>query len=260
MSIDTRYTADDGVKWENYHDAVISWVNGGNNPGAPPAGYIKSYRVRHPRAPLTSDYPRVEEAWRNRHATACNSDTEDCEGPAQRATAPDTGVFFPQDAWSSLLNHQAMMTHQVGELASRAAIPTAPRAMVHFQPQNYGVHPKFYGPKGGPVAAKGWKRSQVAKAMRKGKGKGRKDKSVWRARLDAIKAESAGGAGSSKVVGERAVTPSPEEIEEGETSTENFVPEDVFMADYTNFKDEDDDGAAGSLFSEGDNTVIVAAA
>jgi CBS domain containing-hemolysin-like protein len=38
------------------------------------------------------------------------------------------------------------------------------------------------------------------------------------------------------------------------------APEDVFMADYANFKDEEDDSAASSLFSEGNDTVIVAVA
>ncbi|KAF8208396.1 hypothetical protein K438DRAFT_1930730 [Mycena galopus ATCC 62051] len=243
MSTDPRYTAADGVKWEDYHDLVISWVNGdGGHPGAAPAGYNESYRVRHPWAPLPSDFPRTEEAWRNWHVT----------GTVQHTPVADAGVFFPPDAWSTLLNHQAMMTHQVGQLASRAAIPTAPHAMVCFHPQSYGL-------KGGPVAAKGWKRGHMAKAVRKGKGKGRKDKTVWRAHLAAIKAESEGGAGSSKANIEHAVTPSPKEEEVETTSVETVAPEDVFMTDYANFKDEDDEGAAGSLFSEGDTVIVDAA-
>ncbi|KAJ7264509.1 hypothetical protein B0H12DRAFT_1068752 [Mycena haematopus] len=255
MSTDTRYTAADGVKWDNYHDAVINWVNGNTgHPGVPPPGYIESYRVRHPRAPIPSDFPRTEEAWRSRHAPAGNSDAEDCDSTAQRNAPAETGVFLPNDAFSTLLDHQAMMTHHVGQLAgARTAIPSAPRAMVRFHPQNYAARARFYGQKGGLVAAKGWKRHQVAKAAGKGKGKGKKVKAKWaRARVASVKTETA-EAGPANVVPEN--TPEP-----GELEVETVVPEDVFMADYDQFKDEEDDGAAGSLFSEGDDTVIIAAA
>lgn len=169
------------MKWENYDDSVLRWVNGeGGHPGAPPAGYVESYKVRHPRALLPADFPRTEEAWRARHvpgecwsccATAGNSETEDCKATAQRAPAEDSGVFFPNNVWSTLPNHQAIMTRQVGQLVrGYTAAPTVPHAMAHFQPKSFGRHAKFQGPKGGPVAAKGFKRHQVAKAMYKWKG------------------------------------------------------------------------------------------
>ncbi|KAJ7458554.1 hypothetical protein FB451DRAFT_1372245 [Mycena latifolia] len=114
--------------------------------------------------------------------------------------------------------------------------------------KSYGVRAKFNQPKARLVPASGWKRRQVNKAAEKGKGKGRKGKSKWgRARVAAVKTETA-EAGPSEAA--REMTPSPEEMEDG-----SVAPEDVFMADYTKFKDEDDDAAPESLFSDDDATV-----
>ncbi|KAJ7687868.1 hypothetical protein B0H17DRAFT_1069478 [Mycena rosella] len=231
MSTDTRYTAKEALAWETYDDDYIAFTKKEKgHPGPVPPGYVESYMLRHPKAPHPAKYPALEAEWANRHAT----------GPVQRGEG--TGVFLPNDAFSTLLNHQALMAHQVGQLAhAHKAIPTAPRAMVHYQPKNYGVRAKFRGPKGGLVAASGWKRGHVAKAVAKGKAKakGKRGKAKWgRIRVAAVKTETT-------EVAEREMTPLAEEIEEG-----MVAPEDIFMADYTKFKDEDDDNAAaGSLLS-----------
>ncbi|KAJ7493711.1 hypothetical protein FB451DRAFT_1551105 [Mycena latifolia] len=238
MSIDTRYTAKEALAWETYDDDYIAFTKKEKgHPGPVPPGYVEAYMTRHPKAPHPSKYPALEAEWANRHATV------------QREHG--TGVFLPNDAFSTLLNHQALMTHQVGELArAHKVAPTAPRAMMRFQAtsKSYGVRAKFNQPKARLVPASGWKRRQVNKAAEKGKGKGRKGKSKWgRARVAAVKTETA-EAGPSEAA--REMTPSPEEMEDG-----SVAPEDVFMADYTKFKDEDDDAAPESLFSDDDATV-----
>ncbi|KAJ7434988.1 hypothetical protein FB451DRAFT_1379594, partial [Mycena latifolia] len=106
MSIDTRYTAKEALAWETYDDDYIAFTKKEKgHPGPVPPGYVEAYMTRHPKAPHPSKYPALEAEWANRHATA----PVQCEH--------GTGVFLPNDAFSTLLNHQALMTHQVGQLA-----------------------------------------------------------------------------------------------------------------------------------------------
>ncbi|KAJ7435399.1 hypothetical protein FB451DRAFT_1571571 [Mycena latifolia] len=199
ISIDTRYTAKEALAWETYDNDYIAFIKKEKgHPGPVPPGYVEAYMTRHPKAPHPSKYPALEAEWANRHATgecwscgatAHDPDAGDCEAPVQRKQG--TGVFLPNDAFSTLLNHQALMTHQVGQLACvHKVAPTAPRAMMRFQAKSYGVRAKFHEPKARLVPASGWKRRQVNKAAEKGKGKGRKGKGKWgRARMAAVKTD-----------------------------------------------------------------------
>ncbi|KAJ6467039.1 hypothetical protein DFH09DRAFT_1483694 [Mycena vulgaris] len=200
MSNDPRYTAQDGLNWEDYHDATMGFIMGENgHPGAPPPGYKESYMLRHPKAPLPSNFPKVEAAWANRHAsgecwscsaTTYNSEAEDDLAPvaAQHETAD---VNLSTSAFSTLLHHQALMTHQFGEIAKTRFRAQQPRAVGRFAGP-YNAKATFFGRNGGPVATKGWKHAQVAKSVGKGKGKKKYFKGKRaRVRFAAVKAETA---------------------------------------------------------------------
>ncbi|KAJ7263345.1 hypothetical protein C8J57DRAFT_1512850 [Mycena rebaudengoi] len=261
MSIDTRYTAKEALAWETYDDNTMAWVRGEKgHPGAPPAGYLEAYMLRHPRAPLPSHFPATEAAWANRHATgecdscsatAYNSEAEDdiaAAAPVKRESG--TGVSLSNDAFTTLLNHQALVTHQISALATtRNAAPIAPRPRYGKFGENACLSKAKFGHNSGPIAAKAWQRRGVAKHVAKGNGKKRYHSKRVRARLAAVKADTAEVAGPSG-----AIEMASEEAQEGEAEPGQIVaPEDVFMADYTKLKDDDDYIGVESLFGDEDS-------
>ncbi|KAJ6558850.1 hypothetical protein DFH09DRAFT_1365065 [Mycena vulgaris] len=232
MSNDPRYTAQDGLNWEAYHDATMGFITGENgHPGAPPPGYKESYMLRHPKAPLPSNFPKVEAAWANRHASAPVA--------AQHETAD---VNLSTSAFSTLLHHQALRTHQFGEIAKTRFRALQPRAVGRFAGP-YNAKATFFGRNGGPVATKGWKHAQVAKSVGKGKGKKKYFKGKRaRVRFAALKAETAEAV---DVAGPSGATEVVHNLSDG---LQTVAPGDVFMADYV-VKDEEED-AGGSLFTD----------
>ncbi|KAJ7892508.1 hypothetical protein B0H14DRAFT_3427914 [Mycena olivaceomarginata] len=255
MSSDPRYSAADALAWENYHDAVLAWVNGtAGHPGMPPPGYIESYRLRHPRAPLPSDFPRIEEAWRNRHASGSSSRTTE--------TAPG-GVSLSNDAFSSFLNHQALVTQQLAANASQIARRGVRGDMGTYRRASFGeivdtvslvIH-DLPEDAGKAVRSKGWQRKVVGKAARKNKGK-----RVPRGKQARIGAVSVAGSETASVASTEDSVDAALFGEEGEAQEVPVVDEDVFMTDYTIFKDEDDDAANGGLLTvDGGEAVNVGA-
>ncbi|KAJ7719129.1 hypothetical protein B0H16DRAFT_1700403 [Mycena metata] len=255
MSTDTRYTAQDGLNWEAYHDATMSFITGrSGHPGAPPPGYKESYMLRHPKAPLPSAFPEVEKAWENRHAsgecwsccaTAYNSEAED--DLAAVAVKDTTDVNLSTSAFSALLNHQALMTHSIGEMAKTRFYAQQPRAVGRFTGQH---NTKFFARNGGPVAAKGWKRAQMAKGARKVKGnkKGFKGKRA-RVRFTSVKPET------TEVIVVAGPSAAAEVVDNSMDGVQTVAPGDVFMDDYL-VKDEEGEGE--SLFTDGEDASLAA--
>ncbi|KAF7368530.1 hypothetical protein MVEN_00176300 [Mycena venus] len=245
MSNDRRYSAQDAIAWEAYDDATMAFVKGEKgHPGPAPPGYKESYMLRHPKAPLPEKFPATEAAWANRHVSA----------PVQQ---PDyNGVRLSNDAFGTLLHHHALVNHQLGEMISTRinATTTPQRAIAHFGGNR--PHPKaeFFHRTKAPFAAKGWQRRHVAKSV--GKGKGKKPYHGYRARArvaaTAVKVDTAAVAGPSDAKDvAHEVAPVVEEAQE-----QTVAPEDVFMADYTLVKDEEEEGA---LFSDDEKEPVVVA-
>ncbi|KAJ7861949.1 hypothetical protein B0H13DRAFT_1900301 [Mycena leptocephala] len=195
---------------------------------AAPAGYKESYMLRHPRALLPEKFQAAEAAWANRHVS-------DCAAPVQQLDY--NGVHLSNDAFGTLLHHHALVNHQLGKMVlSRVQVPpvTQPHAVAHFGGTR--PHPKaeFFRRIKARFAPKGWHHRSVAKSIGKGKAAAVK--------VDTVAV--AGPSGTTDVAREKTPV-----VEDTQTTV---APEDIFMADYTLVKDEEDTVAGGLCVAGGE--------
>ncbi|KAJ7873527.1 hypothetical protein B0H14DRAFT_3438302 [Mycena olivaceomarginata] len=225
MSSDPRYSAADALAWENYHDAVLA--------GSMPQLGTQECRPRVTSKATGSVTPgrRSLPTFRVSRKRGAIGTRRVSAGSSSRTTetAPG-GVSLSNDAFSSFLNHQALVTQQLAANASQIA-----RRGVRG---DMGTYPP------GELRSKGWQRKVVGKAARKNKGK-----RVPRGKQARIGAVSVAGSETASVASTEDSVDAALFGEEGEAEEVPVVEEDVFMTDYTIFKDEDDDAANGGLLT-----------
>ncbi|KAJ6489694.1 hypothetical protein DFH09DRAFT_1338827 [Mycena vulgaris] len=232
MSGDARYTADDALLWKAYVEKVHAFANQrSGHPGPPPRGYLESYRMRHPMAPVVEDFPAVLASWEQRHNTAST------------ASAHSNGVAMPIEAFGALLNMLDTILQTMGRLMGNPAMRTAGqpamRAVPYF-PKNKSrllgrVRGKFVG-RGGHAGRRGRRQGRFKFGRRGARASGISVGMVN------VKAESSAAAVDVK----REETPLP--VEFGEMDP---VQEDIHMDDARRDDDDQDDSAAGAVANSG---------
>ncbi|EPQ49883.1 hypothetical protein GLOTRDRAFT_134498, partial [Gloeophyllum trabeum ATCC 11539] len=100
-----QYTAEDGLRWERYAEAVRRWLNNeGPHPGEAPEGYNEVFRRRQQRyAPHPDDFPNFRPA---PYAPAMST-APAMMPPPQPGTVTSPGVAMSEGAFGHLLQHQS---------------------------------------------------------------------------------------------------------------------------------------------------------
>ncbi|KAJ7175118.1 hypothetical protein C8R43DRAFT_975957, partial [Mycena crocata] len=258
MSNDPRYTVEQLAECENYVKATNGWVRGiSGHPGAPPPGYIESYRVRYPMAPMPSDFPEVEAAWYRRHETgecwSCSAsmhDSDECDEARDREAA------VAKVAAETMAKTVAdMLTAALGRVHGKA-VNTRPRRM-----PRYGISagtrtmmgkPENKGRVGGGLDHKSWKRGRGGAKGAFGKsGRGGKKHGGRKTIPAGIKVAAV------SVEGVEAVADVEPKLEPEDTLLN--VEEDIHMDDFSGYRtdDEDDSAAGGVLGWNGEEAISV---
>ncbi|KAJ7112646.1 hypothetical protein C8R44DRAFT_882408 [Mycena epipterygia] len=254
MTIEKRYTAAELLACERYNVSVHNFLRGvEGHPGAPPPGYMESYRLRHPMAPVPDDFPEIVQAWNRRHDRA----RERAEAAMATVSTANSDVTMSSMAFSSLVRQPDAIARTVADILAAATAHSS--AVPHLKPRlpKYGISAgtrpmmakakhgrNLYGRIGGPM--KGYQRaygagSKVAAGKKRGGGGG---KAKGRGKKQAgmvVAAVSVPGV----AVGDVTVEPKREETPLPLDAME-VIEEDVHMGDFGGYHtDDEDDGAAG---------------
>ena len=169
------WTAEDGVRWSQYADAMYAWLGRkGPHPGHPPAGYCEHYKVHTKHAPCPEDFPGQIPAAQNVQQPPAQ------QAPRAIAHLAGPGVHMSDDAFAAWMNHASSLHTHLANIAFEStrmaghavdanatavpapphAVPVAPRAMLQVPPW-----------RGRPPAAT--RRGGFAAGFQSGRGGGR---------------------------------------------------------------------------------------